>query len=255
MAPFPQIHHVSKGELKKAVRDAILDADMVLAVSEHTKREMAFAGIQRDIRVIPNWHHRNESLNSSIKKRDKFTFITVCGIQVNKGLIELLEAIKMAIQVDPDINFLIVGEGPDSDLVMKKIDQLQIGDVVQFLGPMSREATLKLYAEAHAHILTSHYESFGVVYVEAMAAGLPSIANAFGGPLDILDDRTGIFVENMTPEEISKKILWLKQNYDRFNAEEIVSIFENRFSAKKVTNDLKEHYNSLIKMEYNASNL
>ncbi len=245
MAPFPQIHHVSNGKLKKDVKHAIEDAHLLLAVSRYTLEEMKVAGVKKDIHILPNYHQRSRDHMRPVKKREKFTYITVCGLHVNKGLPELLEAIRIAVSSDPGLNFVIIGDGPHRSLLEERIDQLQIGAFVELTGSLSREQTLELYDEVHAHILTSHYESFGVVYVEAMAAGLPSIANPVGGPLDILDDTTGVFVESLSPQDISGKILWLKQNIHIFRKDEIRRVFEARFSAKKVTHDLGIAYRRL----------
>ncbi|MEM9857932.1 MAG: glycosyltransferase [Bacteroidota bacterium] len=245
-SPFPSKYDVNRKGLKHHVREALMYADELIAVSNSTKNQIESCGIKRSIRVLPNFIRSRKSNPLKRASTKKFTFITVCGLHKNKGLLEFLEAIHKATLIDQNLSFILVGDGPDKKLIEKKIYQLGIQSFINLTGQLSREETLDQYQKANAHILTSYSESFGVVYLEAMRAGLPSIAISSGGPLDIIDGRTGILIKRISANEISKSILWLKRNIKEFTKEEIMGVFESKFSVTAVAPQVHKVYQEVI---------
>jgi glycosyltransferase involved in cell wall biosynthesis len=75
--------------------------------------------------------------------------------------------------------------------------------------------------ESNCFILTSSYEAFGVVLIEAMSTGLPVIATRSGGPESILDDSCGYLVEPGSTGELMEAMLKMINEYDRFNQQNI----------------------------------
>jgi glycosyltransferase involved in cell wall biosynthesis len=71
---------------------------------------------------------------------------------------------------------------------------LGIRDRVEFLGVLSREQVLEQFQASDAYVLSSDFETFGVVLIEAMAMGKPVIATDCGGPKEIVDDQNGMLV-------------------------------------------------------------
>jgi glycosyltransferase involved in cell wall biosynthesis len=74
-------------------------------------------------------------------------------------------------------------------------DQLGLRSVVTFSGFLSQKDCAERLKDADALVLPSLFECGGAVVLEAMAAGLPVIATAWGGPMDYLDPTCGILVE------------------------------------------------------------
>ena len=80
--------------------------------------------------------------------------------------------------------------------------QTGVGSMVKFLGFMSQPQCAQHLQQADAFVLPSLFECGGAVVLEAMAAGLPVIATAWGGPLDYLDEGCGILVEPTSREAL-----------------------------------------------------
>ena len=78
------------------------------------------------------------------------------------------------------------------------------------------------------------WETFGVVYIEAMACGKPVIASDIGGPKEIITPDTGILVPPGNSEALSKAIEFMLDNCSSYSAEKISQYAKERFSYETV---------------------
>jgi glycosyltransferase involved in cell wall biosynthesis len=105
----------------------------------------------------------------------------------------------------PEIEVLLVGEGPERPAVERLVSELGLGGQVQLLG--NREDVPELLATAEAAVLASDYEGCPLSVLEAMAAGVPVVATHVGGVPEILaDGSTGRLVEPGQPEALAAAI-------------------------------------------------
>jgi len=118
-----------------------------------------------------------------------------------KGIWTLLRAAKNL----PQINFKIVGTGPEEAGLKKAASQLSN---VEFVGFVAGEALWNLYRGARSVVVPSLWqEVFGLVALEAMAAGKPVIASNIGGLPEIVSDRvTGLLVQPGSVPELTEAI-------------------------------------------------
>lgn len=86
----------------------------------------------------------------------------------------------------PDLTLSIAGDGPARSAVARLAMELGVGDRVNLVGQRTREELRRLYGTAHAFVLPSERESFGIAALEARAAGLPVIAMLGGGVRDFV---------------------------------------------------------------------
>lgn len=116
------------------------------------------------------------------------SFILGAGRLVpQKGFSTLLEAFAVIAGEVPALNLVIAGEGPLRETLIRQSNLLGIGGRVHFPGVV-RPLT-KLMERAEVFVLTSRYEGFGNVLLEAMSAGAPVISsNCDSGPREILED-------------------------------------------------------------------
>jgi glycosyltransferase involved in cell wall biosynthesis len=94
----------------------------------------------------------------------------------------------------PNVEYQIVGEGPDRARLEALAAELGIGHRVRFLGELPRSETLLLIASCIALIHPSLHDSGGVVCLEAMALGRPVICLALGGPATLVTPQTGFVI-------------------------------------------------------------
>lgn len=122
-------------------------------------------------------------------------FVLAAGRLVyQKGFDLLIRAFSLVASECGQLNLAIAGEGPEADALERLARECGIEGRVCFLGRVNRLGALM--RQAHAFVLSSRYEGFPNVLVEALAAGLPVVAtDCLSGPRDILSDgRNGLLV-------------------------------------------------------------
>lgn len=142
-------------------------------------------------------------------------------IEPLKGIDTMLRAIALIQERRPEavanVSVSIVGGDPWSDDLDEEMARLQalrreldIHDLVTFLGSKDQDILPYYYAAAEMVVMPSHYESFGLVALEAMASGTPVIASEVGGLAFLVrDGETGYHVPSRNPEALAEKIYTL----------------------------------------------
>ena len=138
----------------------------------------------------------------------------------------MLRAMALIQQRRPDVLhnacMAIIGGDPwadDLDDEMARLQQLRadldIHDLVTFLGAKDQDLLPNYYAAAEMVVMPSHYESFGMVALEAMAMGTPVIASEVGGLAHLVKHGvTGYHVPSRDPEALAARIYELLANKD-----------------------------------------
>jgi glycosyltransferase involved in cell wall biosynthesis len=108
----------------------------------------------------------------------------------------------------PDVSLVLAGEGPFRDRLHAHARRLGLfGTRVRFLGPQSRETVLELLKAADAALLSSSWENFPHMLVEALALGTPVIATETGGVSEIVrDGENGLLVPPGDPAALAATI-------------------------------------------------
>jgi glycosyltransferase involved in cell wall biosynthesis len=153
------------------------------------------------IAVIPNGlapeAYADRKLDGRVRR-----FITVANLRREKSHETLIAAAEMLARDYPDLRFQLVGGGPRRAELEAFAAARGVASQIEFLG--HREDVPALLAEADAFVLPSRSEAFPNGAIEAMAAGLPVVASAVGGLLDLIDDgRTGRLVPPGDPEALA----------------------------------------------------
>ncbi len=130
-------------------------------------------------------------------------FLLAAGRLVHqKGFDTLIRAFALLARARPDIHLAVAGEGPDAEALRNLVSELDLTDRVKLLGAIHGLPTLMKQAEAF--VLSSRYEGFPNVLLEALASGLPVVAaDCQSGPREILrDGEYGLLVPPQNPQAL-----------------------------------------------------
>ena len=155
-----------------------------------------------------------------LKPEDRMVLF-VGRIERLKGVDTLIQAMSclQLKQQDRPVHLAIIGGDPaaspeemtaEMTRLQKLCDDLAVGQTVVFLGKRDQDRLPYYYSAAEVLVMPSHYESFGMVALEAMACGTPVIASEVGGLAYLVrDGETGFTIPDQEPEELCDKISWL----------------------------------------------
>ena len=132
------------------------------------------------------------------------------GVDILIGAASLLDS-------DVDCSVLIVGGDETSTQQVEELQDLAsnlgVGERIAFVGAVDHDLLPLYYNAADVCVVPSHYESFGLVAVEAMASGLPVVASRVGGLTGtVRDGETGYLIPWLCPEPFAERIELLLDN-------------------------------------------
>ena len=198
----------------------VRQADAVVAVSRHTKALALDLGAREDrVHVI----HPGVDLPAlpSQHPSARPTIITVARLHdTYKGHDAILRALPLIRARIPEVEWVVVGDGPLRPWLEGLASTHGVADSVRFVGSVSDDARNALLRSAHVFAMPSRPpasgvggEGFGISYLEASACGLPVVAAASGGALDaVAGGVSGLLVNPEGHTELAAAILSLLEN-------------------------------------------
>lgn len=195
-------------------RRALLDADLVLAVSRYTREWLIQeAGLNADrVKILPNTFSPETFAIRPKPKRllkkydllpDTPVILTVCRLadpERYKGYDKIISALPEILREVPNARYLLVGKGPDRARIERLITETGVQDAVILAGFVPDEELVDYYNLCDIFAMPSKAEGFGIVYLEALACGKPVLAGNKDGSRDaIADGELGILLD---PDDI-----------------------------------------------------
>lgn len=124
---------------------------------------------------------------------DRFVVIQAGRFEPQKGLPDLIEAVRVVRESAPEVMLVLAGDGPDRPAIERLVIDLDLEDHVRLIG--LRDDLPPLLARSDAVVLASLWEGLPNVVIDAMAARRPVIATDVGGCPELIEDgRTGLIV-------------------------------------------------------------
>lgn len=220
--------------------------DRIIAVSEAVKQILIGDGIAADaITVVPDGIDPLEIRRAAVPAlgiRRQLRIPAEAPLAVNAAaLVEhkdqrtLIRAAAHARALEPDLHWIIAGEGAQRAALTAEIARLELRDRVHLVGWVDRIEAL--IAEASVFVMSSKLEGFGSVILNALALGRPVIATAAGGIPEILP--ADVLVPPGAAEALAQKVVALLHN-------PTVVAFPPRFSAPSMARGVLDVYRALL---------
>lgn len=223
----------------------------VTTVSDYLRKAMESHGLRGNYQVIPNVVATDvfKPLNLE-EKNQKKKIIHVSTLDVvPKNVPKILEVIAKVSSYRNDFVFEIYGDGPDRQIIEKKVDQLNIRSIVNFHGNVSQEEVASAIAGSDVLVLFSLYENQPCVMIESWAAGVPVIAPKIGGIPEHLDDTKGVLVEKNSKEDLEMAINDMLDGKISFEKKQLRDYAIEKFSEKTIGKAFFETYIKVLKKE------
>jgi len=190
----------------------------------------------------PNSLRDNFSLPPS-----KLIVATIGRLVEQKNPLLFVNIASTLLQQNPNLFFVMIGDGPLRKKVEKEIESLNIGNA--FLLPGLRRDVPKWISLIDIFVLSSRWEGLPRALLQVMAAGKPVVASQTDGILEVLkNESNGILIENEDPKKWSQAIQDLVDNPKKREgigrcAKQSIT---DRFSDDKMVQDLKELFSKLL---------
>lgn len=202
--------------VRAAVDWVLRGSDAVVAQSSNTKDNVhRYYGFPGPVRIVPLGIRRPSfarvGREAAGLPEGRFLAVTIGRLVPRKQVHLLLDALTRP--ACRGVDLVIIGDGPERASLEHMVRELSLGDRVHFLGTVSEDRKWQVTAECDVFVSATAHEGFGLVYLEAMAVGVPVVTFDHGGQVDFLEDRRhGRLVSAGDVEGLAEAIGELRDN-------------------------------------------
>ena len=186
-----------------------------------------------------------------IIRNNVITIGIIKSMEDHYGIESLIKAFKLVKDRFPEkiLRLLLIGGGTKIENYRKLAMELGISDVTKFRGKISQQLVPDAHNEIDIFVNPSVHESFGVSVLEASACGNPVIVTNVGGLKEVVvDNLTGLIVDQGNDEELAKAISYFVVNQEQIDifGEMGRKFVSEKYDLKDVNNKIGELYHTIL---------
>lgn len=201
------LYHLSNFTLKRA--------DAIIAINEYTRQLLVGNGInETKIFVVPSGV-KKDNFNSKVPKfmmGNTINLLVVSYLVKRKAVHLIIEAINEIVKQNENIHLTIVGDGPEKKNLENLVEEMALSRFITFEGFVENFKIQEYYNKANVFLSMSKAESWGQMYLEAMACSLPVISSKNVGSESIIKESFGFLVDQGDYSAMAEKILFFVNN-------------------------------------------
>lgn len=188
-------------------------ADLVMTTSRYAADRIGELYRSRTpVALVPEMIDLGKWTSAGDSRNEGFVVLCVCRLFPRKRVDVLLDAAALLRVRIPGLRVRVVGDGPERSSLHKRWRALRLEDTVEWLGVRAPGALAAEYAAADVFCLPSVQEGFGIVYLEAMAAGLPIVAARASATPEVIPH--ALLAEPGSPESLADALERLYRDPD-----------------------------------------
>jgi glycosyltransferase involved in cell wall biosynthesis len=229
---------------KKLMVKRMNKCDKIIAVSPHLKSALIQYNVTTEIEVIGNLILQPSPKLNLNKKLNKILIVSDLCDDI-KNISGTIHAIKKVVPEFPDLTLTIIGDGPDKEKIIELINELALSENIFLKGRLSQENVLAEYANYDVLIVNSFIETFSMVTLEALSAGIPVIASKCKGPEQFITEENGLLVSINNHEALAEAILNLIQHYSNYQPNKIRASVQHFIAPEKIKKAILTNYFTL----------
>jgi glycosyltransferase involved in cell wall biosynthesis len=221
--------------------------NIIISPSMEVKDMLAHQINPKKIVVIPNFIAKCY-YKKSAKERNSILFVGRLEVK-QKGVDLLIHALRYVQKEILDVNLYIIGQGKSVGYLKNLTAEYELGENIVFLGYVDENELADMYSKCEIFVFPSLYESFGIVIIEAMSAGLPVVSYDLDCVSETLEEgKYGILVKKGGIKELADEIIRLlkdeelREHYSRMSIERSKS-----YTQVEVVRDIEKIYSDIIR--------
>ncbi|MDD4178619.1 MAG: glycosyltransferase [Candidatus Margulisbacteria bacterium] len=222
----------------------------ILPVSNALKKELEQFAPQVNITVVPNVVDTNIFYPAPAHDRPATQLkriLTVSLLMPVKGVAELLKAICRLKAKRQDFILDIVGDGIGRKALEDMVTEYQLERFVKFHGLKSKQEIAQFMRECAFFTLPSWMETFGVVFIEAMACGKPIVATRVGNIPALVNEERGLLVPPKDPVALEGALNKMLDSHTTYSSAKIAQYAKDHFSYPAVVAQLDQIFQEVLR--------
>ncbi len=239
---------ISKSLIPKKVellKETVENCDEFICVGNGLKKAVIeYTQTGRQISIIPNMVDKHFTYNEG-KGSDAFSFVSVGNLIQRKRFDLTIRSFTAAFKGEDQIKLTIIGDGVLKEELRSLVKELGVEKQVFFTGRLDRNGVAHELQKSDAFVLASDYETFGVVYIEAMACGIPVIGTRNGGADDIIDQSNGILVDTDNIRQLTEAMAYLYSHIKKYDAKYLVQRCNEQYGKQSVCSKIIGVYENI----------
>jgi glycosyltransferase involved in cell wall biosynthesis len=202
--------------------------------------EVIYNGVQGSI---------TSSSSQGEPRQDETRILFVGSNFQRKGLPTLIRALPQVLVRIPNGMLYVIGKDPNQEAMHRLCQRMKVENHVRYLGGLPHSEVLNHFIQADIFVMPSLIEGFGIVFLEAMAAGVPVIGSNVGGTRELIRDGVnGFLVKPLDIQGLAHKICVLLEN--KSLREQFISQGHQtvrRFTVKQMIEETVSYYERVIR--------
>lgn len=231
---------------KKLVQLIIKKSAFVCPVSDNLTRSIQKIAPNGKYQTIPNVVDTKLYTNIKKEESNKFRFVHISSLlEEQKNISGILSAIKQLIEINSKFEFHFISCS-STEPFKNKSSNMGLKENVFFHESFSPQQVAEFLSTCNCFVLFSHYETFGVVIIEAFSAGLPVITTQAGAAGDLINSYNGIVIPENNINTLTKIMASVLNKEKHFDSDKIKEFAFNNFSYQKVGEAYNNIYNQIL---------
>ena len=231
--------------IKKNLKLVVDNSNAFICVSEQLRNAVTYhVNTSKDIKVVPNMINKEYQYAENIVN-ESFVFFSAGNLVKNKRFDYLIDAFVAAVGKEDHVLLKIAGSGAEMENLTKKIQLLGRTHQIKLLGALSQSDMVEQYKRSNCFLSASLYETFGIVYREALAIGRPVVATRNKGIEEGWDTSFGKLVEPNNIQEFSESIKEIMSDIGTFDSYNISKQCLDSFSEGVILTKIEDIYKEI----------
>ena len=231
---------------KKITKTVVRHASAITTVTDILAKAMQSHGLRNDHYVIvPNVVDINAFKPQPHHNEVPKIIHVSCFENKSKNITGLIDALQILEERNINFQFVFIGDGIDFAMIKDYVKKLKHQENIRFTGVLEGQDYVGELSSGDFLVLSSNYETQGVVLLEAFACGMPVVSTNVGGIPEIVNESNGILVPPHDPTQLADAMQTMLRTYQNYDADTLRNGVIKKFSNETVGKLLNRIYHDL----------